>query len=279
MFRIVVVAGLLGCLLGPPCVAAEPARQAAMTAALARADKLVQRNELDGDVAFYIGQGARTLGKELRLKAFPKVERGRDTFPYSIDYELWRLRNAKLLAGLSIPVNVLGDAGFKPDKANLLSSSPDVASAYAEQVPWVLQVMKNALSCQPGQDAVPMVGEPDYEYISVHQVLGLMVAHQRGCFSDQQVSGVLTPYVTRLWREFSAAPQGLTNIQLERAALLCMAGHCARLPDSFVLSMVKAQRPEGYWMAEKDPVAKSGVISPGHTSALVYYILSRRVAG
>lgn len=279
MFFRLIIAVLLAVLVSVPCRADAPASKAAMQTALSRIDKQLDGWQLTGDAAFFVGQGARHMGKSLRLKLLPQVLQNKATFPFSMDYALWQLRDEKLLAGLTIPINVLGDGSFKPEKANLLNNSSDIAAEYAGQVPWMWQVMKNALACQPQQTPVSMVGEPDYEYILTYQVLGLIVGHSRGCFTDEQVRATLSPYITRLWREFSVASDGLTNLRVERAAFLCLAGQCGRLPESFVSDLLRAQHSDGHWQTENDLIAKSGMISVAHTSAMAYYILSRRLAG
>lgn len=276
MFRIMAVA-VLGFLLISPGFASDVAEKAAIKAALARADKLIAENELTAVDAFFISQGARLLGKAPGVRLLPEVERNKKVLPYSVEYKLWQFRDEKLLPGISVPVSALRDGRFRPEMANLLYNAPDVAAEYAAQLPWMLQMLRNAFACQPGEAAVSLVGEPDYEYISVHQVMGLVIAHRRGCFSDAQAPGVLSPYVTRIWREFGAAPADLTDVQAGRAALLCMVGQCGRIPPDFVARLLKAQQPQGYWVAEGDPAGKPGIIPPGHTSALIYYLLSRRL--
>ena len=244
--------------------------------ALLQTEKNVKDRELHGDAIFLITQGAQLTGKSLALKPMKSLINMKDTFPSNIEYTLYQLRSVPLPSvQFTMPTK---DDQFDAKMANLLIDSPHPQEVVnQDEGPWIMQILSNSLTCKPSSRPTTLVGEPNYEYISTHQTIGLIFARQRNCISRKDFADSIGAYALRIKNEFESASKQFTDIQIERAAVLCMIGQCKIVPDTFVNLLLTTQNKDGFWYATEDPLVNSGLFPPEHTTALAYYVLARKL--
>lgn len=241
--------------------------------ALARAEQALVSTPVRGDTGFLVNQGARRLGREVPLTLAPGLEEKRNQYPYNLEYTLWKLRLAAM-PRLFYAVPSPGQRPFDPVLATGLRKAADGQKRFAEQGGLVFALMRGVLTCDRRMAPRQLVGEPDYEYVSTHQLLALGIALQRGCLTRPMTEQVIGDYAARVRDEFLLEQaSSLTDLQLERAAVLCLVGQCAQVPRKFIQRVAQAQSPDGVWRLE-DPLVKVGLIPHEHASALAYCLLA-----
>lgn len=253
---------------------AAPARtpDEAVISSLARLEKAFAGRELYGDGVFLVTQAARARGRVVKLTLRHELVANKDVFPYSLEYLLWEMREAHLPR---VPVRLPGILPLDPSAYRAQGGDDAVLADAREQAKWVILVMSNALLCDQAMVAVDLVGQPGNEYIVTHQVLGLLLGDLRGCLKAGLLPSSLPAYVARVRDEFVAEQSrgAFTDLQFERAAILCMVGRCDLVPRSFIVRLQRAQGADGLWRPD-DPLIRGKVIPPEHASALAYYVLA-----
>lgn len=261
-------------LLACPVVPAWAA-DASIAQAMQRTERLFLGQEVHGDVGFLLTQAAKRRGRELPMRLLAVIEANKTRMPYSVEYGLWELRN-RPIPRMSFVLPPRHAGGFDPEEAVSLMNQPRPAANLGEQGQTVMLVMSNIMACDGKQSPVEMIGRPGYEYVSTHQIFGVLIAAQRQCQSRTVLSQMLGLYVGRVRDEFESQLQAaiLTDIQIERAAMLCMAARCDLVPRSFHDRVLKAQAPDGLWRLA-DPLVRGGLLPPEHPTALAYYLLAQ----
>jgi hypothetical protein len=257
-----------------PAFAAQPSPD--VDAALARTEAHFANKEVHGDVGFLLGQAAKRRGRTLPMLkplAHLTAENAR-AGPLATEYALWQMRNVSL-PRLSFRLPPARAQGFDPAMAMQLSGTGLNRKALGEQGQIVFLVMGNAFACKAGGNAVEITGRPGYEYISTHQVFAVLVVAQRQCQPRDVLGQLLGLYVGRVRDEFELQMQQelLTDLQIERAAMLCMVGRCDLVPPPFFRRVLAAQGADGLWRLD-DPLIKSGAMPVEHPTALAYFLLS-----
>lgn len=269
-----VFAVLAACALALALLPAHAA-DAAVAQAMQRTETLFLGKEVHGDVGFLLTQAAKRRGRDFPLKPLALLVANKNRMPFSVEYGLWELR-ATPLPRLTVVLPPRNAGGFDAKQAASLLSAGNVAANLGEQGKLVMMMMSNVMACDGKQTPVEMIGRPGYEYVSTHQLFSVLVAAQRQCESRTVLSQLLGLYVGRVRDEFESQRDApvLTDIQIERAAMLCMAGRCDLVPRTFHLRVLKAQGSDGLWRLD-DPLLKSGLLPPEHPTALAYYLLAQ----
>lgn len=243
------------------------------TRALALTERAFDRQEVHGDVAFLLSQGAQVSGRRIAVKPLSNLEANRYTFPYSIEYRLWLLRD-KPAPAVSVVVPDRGVLPFDRARAVALREQARDRVKYTEMAQEVLRVMASVLECSDAS-VKSLFAEAGHGYTVTHQVAAITVSVMRGCLSATDAAQMLPPYVARVRDEFvlDLPVSLLTDLQIERAAMLCMVGHCALVPARFREQLVRAQADDGMWRLQ-DPLVRMGLLPDMHPTALAYYVLS-----
>lgn len=255
--------------------AASHAADAPVIQAMQRTEPLFLGKEVHGDVGFLVTQAAKRRGRDFPMRLLASIEANKTRHPFSVEYGLWELR-AKPVPRISFVLPPRHAGGFDANEASSLHTAPMPAKNLAEQGQTVMHLMSNIMACDGKQSPVEMIGRPGYEYVSTHQVFGVLIAAQRQCQTRTVLGQLLGLYVGRVRDEFELnldAPV-LTDIQIERAAMLCMAARCDLVPRAFHDRVLKAQGADGLWRLA-DPLVRGGLLPPEHPTALAYYLLAQ----
>jgi len=235
----------------------------------------LSRNPMVGDQAFLLGQGRRLRGlPPLAMKAQDRILKYKDKYPVSLEYQLWKMRNKDI--ALLKPVTDVHEpsADFDAVKARALHlPGQGMQQLYAQEAQEVGLNIVRAFSCSSSIGI--SVGDPSYEYSSTHQVLALLLAYRRGCLQGRKFGTVLQPYVSRVYAELMATKnESLSDVYVERMAILCLVGHCRDRPDDMCTRLQAAQGKDGLWRLEDVFVPQ--VMSYEHGSALAYFALAAK---
>lgn len=238
-----------------------------------RAEDALVRTPVFGDMAFFIGQSRRLRNLpplELNPSAILKrtQQSGLDT-----EYELWKLRSVDIHANTPPTRIAFPDIGFSPELANALhSSGANTKALFEDQADAVLHAMKEASSCMAGFDE-RILGKAGYEYLSTHQLFAAFWAFNRGCVPEKKYDSLAAYYATRIYNELMTTQhQPLSDIQVERTALLCFFKLCHLIPRTLVDRILDEQQPDGLWRFH-DAVSPA-LINHEHASFLAMFTLS-----
>lgn len=257
---------LLCWLLAVPAVADD---------ALERAEQALIKVPLRGDEAFLIGQGRQLRGlRPLFLRPLGDYVRLRAEFPWSLEYGLWMLKDQPV--ALRTPLSGIAAAPLHdPAPArSLRAAGADYRREYLRQSKGVVTVMRTALECKPGMRS-PDFGPAGYQYVSTHQVAAVQIAWKRGCLATDQLRQMLPQYLGRVLAEYRATRgESLSDLQVERMAMLCFAGHCDRVESADIDRLRQAQGRDGLWLLSDNIREIAG--NRSHATALAYFVLSAR---
>lgn len=235
---------------------------------LSRTEATVAQIKVRGDVGFWFGQGAMLGHRQVSLNLMPQVSQQEDGLLSQLDYRFWQLRDVRFpsLAGVDVKS---GDKSFDPSK--LLDASDMDSPGRTTQA---LQLVKSVMECLPGKGANAglLRAEPDYGYIATHQFFGLLVARHRGCIGKPEFTRRAAAYAKRVYSEMHDYSGPLTDVQVERAAMLSLVGKADVVPVSMINDLIKAQRPDGMWYFHNGGGFNANVAA--HNSALAYLVLA-----
>lgn len=268
------------------CGAQQPAvlDKKKLEMALTRVEAALKGQELHGDVAFLLGQVEKWSGHRVDIRLPGYVEAKKDIYPVSLEYYLWTIRHEAIALPQSPKPRTSGHgtstSAGSPAKAarDNMRWSQDFDRAYHQMGKRVMQIMSDAITCEPlGKDGKPrkgrdLVGLPDQGYVLTHQAIGLLIARFRKCFStDSDME--LEAYTRRIHDEFIVNLDILSDLQAERALTLILTGQKHLIPAEFANRLVRSQRPDGTW-AFDEPVITQGLMLPEHTTGLVFAVLA-----
>lgn len=226
---------------------------------LARAEHALAGRVARGDVIFLVTQAQLLTGRRLQppMRLLPETLQGRgQNRLQATDYELWRMRDQQL-PELRHHQRVWAERDLS------VSSAPSTSK---EAFTRTLALMVDVLGCGGRRSAWASVGEPGYGYVSAHQLLALLLARARNCLGQEELEQHAHRYIRRIYSEMLLHEGALTDLQVERMALLALAGRLDLVPQDQVEAVVAAQAKDGFW--HLDTVAD-------HSTALAYYLLSR----
>ncbi len=246
--------GLLvtACQREPESVAPER-RQ--VLAALMSAERALAHAEARSDVIFNFAQGGKVTGRRFEPQLVREIAQHEGRHPLlALEHELWVMRHRDLPT-------------LQPT-AMEIDPSFDARTSEAPQeqiIARVLNIMATALSCSGKIELHDLVGDPGVGYVSTHQLLALQIATERGCISSSDLRNGANPYVRRVYSEMMLGLDEFSDVQVERAAFLALAGRLDVVPPSFLRELILRQSDDGLWRLG---------MPPDHTTSLAYLLLS-----
>jgi|GEM_PF-5641446 len=241
---------------------------------LKKAEAYFNLKEMRGDAAFFVYQGAKLRNIPIVLKPLTSMLMRRDQFPFNLEFKLW----AEKYSDFSIPrQNVFLSLDRTVDVSNstyLRNKSQVSQKEWSEMMGVVMGVM--ALTFECSSDRLRKM-TPSHEYIAAHQLFSYIYARVKGCLNNAEFKKLHYPYARRVYTELLQSGFVLSDLQVERIALLCMSGHCDSVPDKYFSLMISRQLDNGLWQLKDNIVPKK--IPYEHASAMAYYALSRKKSG
>lgn len=227
---------------------------------------------LQGDVAFFIGQ-ARNLrnAKPLPMDG-GHIEDRVARNGHGPEHLLWTLRDSSVVKK-TVPVVMGHDAAFSVERLNRLDH-PDVSftQRLSEEGSYVYRVMKSAADCSPADAAPPVLGSPSYAYVSTHQLIAAFLAFQRGCMSPEYYTRSAGLYAARVRNELLATQeQPLSDLQVERMAVLCLVKLCHELPEKLITRLHSQRSKDGMWHFQDRFTPQH--MSHEHATAMANFVL------
>lgn len=262
-FRIVLVSVALWWLGG--CAEHLPGRPA-LAQSMAKTEAAFAQVKVQGDVAFWVGQGAMLAGRTPTLSLVDDVLFGDHEGLKRYDFYLWSLRN-RALPRISDTDVSKGADGYQ---RGFLSNPRDTTSA--ERVQLAYKLMTDSIDCSPAAPLVVRGTPPDYGYVATHQLLGLMIAAEKGCVSTTELPALAAPYISRIYTEMLEWQGPLEDVQVERAALLAMIGRFDLVPAKMVNELVDSQYDDGLWAF--GGLEKATLNTAAHNTALAYVVVA-----
>lgn len=238
--------------------------------ALSLAEEAFASVPVRGDVAFWLSQGARNAGRTMSLSLDPEVKASAAQGLLKYDYYLWVHKGLDVEV---VPVTALAvaDAAYQRNYLGSLDDGGD-----PQRVRMTLAVMVKAIDCVPGEPYPSDLLTPDYGYVATHQLLAVLIAHQRGCVDTevyQKTAGALLRRIANEMRDF---PGGLNDLQVERAAALTLFGFSEQVPAEMVTMLLEQQLKSGLWAFVFSDRHNMNIVM--HNSALAYMVLSGQYA-
>lgn len=231
----------------------------------------ITKEAVHGDVGFLVTQGATVLGHKILLKPKSHFIKRFNEFPFSLEYALWQLRNDNITIERK-SFNLINDKSFLSHKSVALKKASTVENLYVSQIKAVIHIMKTAIECRKKGFTVDFIGEPNYEYVSTHQLFALALARHNNCLTPKQYESALPIYATRVKKELDFTGLELSDLQVERAAMLAFIGRIDLVPNTLIKSIEQSQRKDGLWLYANNVTPR--FIPKEHTSALAYYLLA-----
>lgn len=227
-----------------------------LESALTRTEGAMEGVQARSDVVFMISQARQLTGRNASVALDRKIHEQRNNgWVQETEYKLWEARDKKLPR---VTVRL-------PLKADPVLPTPKVALSPDQRFILVLVLMQRAVNCTSSFDIYKDIGEPYFDYVSAHQLLSMMIAGGNGCLSQAAFARSAQPYIQRLYTEMVHHEGALTDLQVERAAFLALAGRVDIVDGKLVESLLDSQNAQGVWVFD---------MQPEHTSALAYLLLS-----
>lgn len=224
--------------------------------ALKKTERAMVGVRANSDIVFMIEQAHLITGRNVLIEVHPEIiNRRKDGWIQETEYKMWEIRKIKLPRvgrGVGVtadPVLPVANIVMTPEQKFLAG----------------LVIMQRSIGCSPGFDIYRDVGEPYFEYISAHQLLSMLIARARGCIDEEMFSRNVTKYLQRVYTEMIHHKGPLTDLQVERAAFISLAGRSDLIDKDMVRKILNEQSDSGLWKYDM-PVA--------HTSALAYLLIS-----
>ncbi len=239
---------------------------------LSRTENYFSGKTLDAYQAFLFEQVTMLTGRKITYSLMPRIKQNKDKYPVNLEYYLWSIRKQNLptLKAVTLPKDPNFD---KTKSATLLNEDSQFVDKYNAHALEVFRVFGKTVACERGNNIVNLIGEPGYEYIATHQLLEIQIAAYRECITKSDLQANTPAYIVRVYNEFLANQDSLTDIQVERAAVLIMIGQSKLVPSSFLRRLATAQSTDGLWHFD-EPTTRHGLMPLEHTATLAYYVLS-----
>jgi hypothetical protein len=242
--------------------------------AIDQAARFLEHHPLRGDQAWLIKQGAARLGSTrvawanaLPLDAVVLAHATQDpkSHPAAVEGLLARFGNLPPRTLPPLPVPVLTPMPLLTDRVE------------NEEGARIVELMTTAVvSPADSLDETPWPGllEPAASgYLLTHQLIALMLAHQRGCVSSESAAHWRKPLAECVLAEQLACARVITDLAVERMAALCMAGLCDWIPRDDLNALLLAQQASGAW-GSHGPSNLRHVDWEPHTVALAFFTLT-----
>lgn len=224
-------------------------------AALMSAERALAHEAARSDVIFNFAQGGKVTGRRFEPQLVREIVQHEGRHPLlALEHELWVMRHRDLPTLPRTAMEI--DPSFEAS----ISEAPQ-----RQIIARVLTIMATALSCSEKIGLHDLLGEPGVGYVSTHQLLGLLIATERGCISGSDLQKGANPYVRRVYSEMMLGLDEFSDVQVERAAFLALAGRVDIVPPSFLHELILRQSDDGLWRLG---------MPPDHTTSLAYLLLS-----
>lgn len=227
-----------------------------MELALSRTEGAMEGVRARSDVVFMVTQASHLTGRKASLALDKSIyEQRNEGWVQETEYKLWEARDKKLpRVSMSMPL-----------KADAVLPSPKVMLSTDQRFLLVFVLMQRAISCTDGFNVYRDVGEPYFDYVSAHQLLSILIAGGNGCLGSEAFSRSIQPYIQRVYSEMIGHKGGFTDLQVERAAFLALAGRPDLVAPDMIEGLLNSQSSKGVWVFD---------MQPEHTTALAYLLLS-----
>lgn len=238
-------------------------------------EKALMQSPAYGDIAFFMGQARRIRGLQpLEFDPAPLFQR-REKTGMGLEVSLWKMRNIDIAQGVPQLRMMFPDIGFNPERADgLLRAGPRMKDLFDAQAEQVTAVMSEGAGCQPGFD-VSALGPPAYEYLVTHQLFAAFWSYQRGCITAEAYRVQGGRYATRIYHELLTTKNNpLSDLQVERMALLCLFRLCNAIPTTLIDRLREARGADGLWRFT-DSISPD-MINYEHGTFLAYFTLVAR---
>lgn len=260
------LAGLLFAVLATWLSACAPGPEALGTAVAASAQSF-QGLPVRADIAFWLEQGSAMHGTPITYERDRAIDFPGSASLRPLELLFWQARSQRYPAAIYEPP-LPADEGFKSGR---LSADPE-DNSNPERVRTAMALLHEVSRCRSG-DLMPLArAAPDYGYVATHQLLAVMFAQQRDCITERLARQLALPLLARLVSEVEEWGGTLTDVQVERAAILAMTGHADRIPSSLLRALVREQRDDGFWSFKPPEAENRSTIL--HNSVLAYVALS-----
>lgn len=236
-------------------------------AAIERVVAYLSRRPLEYDELWFVHQGAAHLGGS--FPAWARTLRGAGP-PDPAEQVLVDVRD--------LPLDHIEPLGPAPDVA------PQPAEPFLEghraSLNVIVRLLVLAGTCTPGDAAEEaelraLTGVRTHGYVLGHQAWALVVGAARGCFTGPPVERRRAAMARQLLAELRASP-AITDLDIERAAVLCLIGACHWVPETWIADLLARQQPDGGWGDVTPPGVEPGTLRDEHAAALAFYALARR---
>jgi hypothetical protein len=239
---------------------------------LTRTERHFSGKNIQADQAFMLGHATLITGRKLNYSLDSFIEQNKDKAT-NLQYYLWSVRQQKL-PELKPELSLPDDPNFdKSQSVFLMKVDPqynDMIQNYSRMVTFI---MGQGVWCPTGSKFTDLFGKPEYEYIVTHQLISIILARYRNCITLEDFEQNTGRYIVRIHNELIANQDRLSDVQVERAAFLMMAGRPKLVPQSFLKKLAAAQSKDGLWHFD-EPLINLKLMPPEHTAALAYYVLS-----
>jgi hypothetical protein len=235
-----------------------------------KSDDALRSAPLFGDGFFLLNQARMLQNKQPYKINMRYIEERKKIMGYVSEYELAKVSTQKNF--FQVPIIKIGkDINFQANQSRVLSGNIKVQENYQAQGLKVLSILEQASTCKNKNfDIMPL---PDYEYVSTHQVFAIIWMYNNKCISVSDYKAYQGNFASRVYQEFMANQnQPLSDLQVERAAILCMAKLCNEIPKTFFQKLMSEQMSDGLWRF-KHPLSPQA-ITYEHATALAYFALS-----
>lgn len=234
-------------------------------AAIEKSEAAFSRIKVRGDIGFFLYQAARSAGRKLTISLDDLILENREAGLVRYDYAFWTARYRSLPAVQPFDVRIEGH-GFDPGYLDA-PHDPIEGARFARG----MRVITDAFDCESGSPPLDTGAPPEYGYVVTHQLLALLIAAERRCVSTETLNRDAPAYVRRIYSEMMSYRAPISDIQVERAAMLSLIGRIDLVPDSMVRELVESQRPDGFWYFKGSGEETLNVIA--HNSALSYMVV------
>ena len=158
------------------------------------------------------------------------------------------------------------------DSSPALSSSPEEATQEIGVLFFAVEDCTHA-DATSREKLQRMLENEAHGYVLAHQAWALAVSVTRGCLTPDQGEALRRSMGLRILSELVAS-QGLTDVDLERMAVLCVLDLCHWVPKDFFDRAIARQLPSGSWGSIPAPGVDPSRVSEEHSAALGFYALA-----
>lgn len=272
---------------GPPLAASggasttaphAPVTAARIARGLEKAAAFLGPRELRGDQSWLVGRACHLLGEPHvawsgTLRTHPDVIAGAEQDPakmaIALEGALWKMRRRPTRSWPSAPL------------PNVAPASPVSHRFESQDAVQILTMTRAALGCTLAaalpQTFFDAVNAPASGYMLTHQLFALGLAYERGCLADELARSLRAALATRIVAEQRVDREPITDLSIERMALLCYVGLGHWVSEADLDALLAKQDRKGSW-GSHGPDNAGGIDWAPHSAALGFFLLAHRWA-